>query len=214
MRPTTYLSIDLDYFESRKQTYECLSKALLTGHTIVVVADHHQLLPYINQTGGPILINVDAHDDLKVEGKEVSESNWVEHVVWRHEGHYIWVHAYHPNDLPIGYCGKSEPPEMEGHWPRSSWKYKTKQYGYEHIPWGALKGIGIAISSSLSDYYGINWFAEGILDLHLQHKVRLGKTMKHAYYINMLPESQVRVQCRDAVWSKAWPRSCPEVEFA
>jgi len=204
MNKDVYVSIDLDYFESRKVAYHCLTKALHTGISIPVAAEHHQLLHHVNQRGGSVLINIDAHDDIQVGNSVPTEANWVEHVAWRGTGEYIWHHPYHPDDIPLGYCGKSRPPEWDGEWDRTGWKSAHKKRGIEDVPWKRVQGVGIAISARLVDEEAVSWFAEDLLGLSLKKGRALKSDMARPYWLKMIDEYRVRIQSDNKSWVSPW----------
>jgi hypothetical protein len=101
VKPRTYLSIDIDYFNGDKDSlYYVLqritSEAAHREIPVKAVTNHQQLLRYANALDcgddAPLrLINVDHHPDVVVAPTALNCGSWLNYVRWRQRGTLTWV---------------------------------------------------------------------------------------------------------------------------
>jgi hypothetical protein len=107
-----YLSIDMDYFNeyvyvAEKTVNDIVFIAKKNHIPVHSVMNHQQLLPYANECGAKMLINVDRHSDLyhkKVQG--LGCGSWVSYVDWRRTGSYLWIRD---SLIKAGSCNFKDP---------------------------------------------------------------------------------------------------------
>lgn len=117
MKPLTFVSIDVDYFNPYSVRYETLSTieeffdalygvCLKRGIPLTAVMNHQQMLPLVDKSEARRLINFDQYSDLANNDiDELSCGTWVNYVHWRREGTYIWKRC---DDAEwVGECGYS-----------------------------------------------------------------------------------------------------------
>lgn len=106
----TFLSVDLDYWNEVKNNFSRMVKYLksirTSGIPIVLVKDHEQMLPFVDQSKATSLINLDYHSDLAdifvdndetpVLGKteDFNCGTWVNWVKLRKVSHFLWIHPH------------------------------------------------------------------------------------------------------------------------
>lgn len=105
---STYLSLDLDFFNAHEHKVPALFVNLVEHHLERVAAfvkqrgipctavmNHQQMLRFVDESGCDTLLNVDTHSDLAEKTvDEFSCGTWVSFVSWRNKGHYRWRHGY------------------------------------------------------------------------------------------------------------------------
>ena len=105
---STYLSLDLDFFNASGRSAEPLFLGLVEYNLervaefvkrrkipCVAVMNHQQMLRFVDQSGCDTLLNVDTHSDLAEASIDaLSCGTWVSYVKWRKTGQYIWHHGY------------------------------------------------------------------------------------------------------------------------
>lgn len=104
---STYLSLDLDFFNARRWRSEQRHLEIVADHLAqvaafvrarrvpcVAVMNHQQMLRFVNASGCTRLVNVDTHSDLTEAGvEEFNCGTWVSYVAWRKNGAYHWHHG-------------------------------------------------------------------------------------------------------------------------
>lgn len=165
----SYLSIDLDYwhedcFEDGLSSF--FDKVFRRRLPILLVESHENLLGAINKSEARVLYNVDFHSDFigdKTElgfkyqlEKNVMDANWVNHVKWRKEGEYVWMHprkeCFHDDNYAScssqegnGACwGIREDNPFENAY--HDWKKAKHCVGVGGIKWRTICGIGVSLS--------------------------------------------------------------------
>lgn len=99
---TTYLSIDMDYFNGDADLYgpaemyvrleRLLRRASGKSIPLIAVMNHQQLLPFVNASGATQLDNIDEHADIEsTTCDQLSCGSWVSYVAWRRTGTYRWI---------------------------------------------------------------------------------------------------------------------------
>lgn len=98
--PTTFLSVDIDFFNDEDETVlrRYLDKLTDFAHErgipISSVTNHQQMLDLVNNSGATGLVNVDYHSDLASDDvKEFECGTWVTYVEERQKKHYHWIHS-------------------------------------------------------------------------------------------------------------------------
>jgi hypothetical protein len=159
MKSRVYASIDLDYFyghdenESKKFIKFCykLIKALEHRTDIVLVADHHELLPYINQLKPTKIIHVDMHSDLvkKKHCRELHCGNFLSYVNNKKRCELIWHYPkVYRDSMSLGDCN-ADGKRDNNIWHYKHWMFKKQNYTYKYPSLESIVNadkIGIAIS--------------------------------------------------------------------
>ncbi len=115
-----YLSLDLDFFNAHNMRSPRAFLSLVELHLnrvadfvhrwslpCVAVTNHQQMLPFVNDSGCDVLLNVDTHSDLAEKDiTDFSCGTWVSYVSWRKHGKYLW---HHGDRVDAGECAWPRP---------------------------------------------------------------------------------------------------------
>lgn len=161
MTRRTYLSIDLDYWSRAEEAKPFLSKVLRLDVPMIIVGEHHELLPHINSSGCRHLINVDYHDDMTgfengrtvIHGvtypqyglPDLNEGTWGAHVRWARYGTFEWRHpsTLECRDKMLGICD----PEMDVYTSENHpWIKITGEQGLDGISLDSVRAVGVSVS--------------------------------------------------------------------
>lgn len=104
----TFLSVDLDYWNEVDNGISRMVKYLKSIHAsnipVVLVKDHDEMLPFVDQSEANFLINLDYHSDLAdlcikdekpvLENREFNCGTWINWVKCRNKGRFLWIHPH------------------------------------------------------------------------------------------------------------------------
>lgn len=170
----TYLSIDLDYWETVTPTMlQFLRKVFQLNVPVLLCKSHEQMLRNVNGSNARVLINVDYHADLCEDdagGKPptVECGTWINAVKWRKSGSFIWVC---PNkkkcyEIGAGRCDSSRDPETDPFKNRNNgWRKARVRTGLKHVDLSRVKAVGIAVSPEY-----LEWNTETSLNRLLERR--------------------------------------------
>lgn len=164
----TYLSIDLDYWHKERSDAACRAfflKVFRLNLPIIIVDSHERLLPYVEQSGANVLVNVDYHSDfigfvskVECEGKMKRQSpedgTWINFVQWRTTGEVHWMY---PERECYGSCQISNRSGRGACWVEpeenpfrkrtyNEWQTIKKSLGTDEIEWDTVVAVGVALS--------------------------------------------------------------------
>lgn len=151
LRKPTFLSIDLDYWcneTTSRKAMRFMRKVLELPVPIHVVASHEDVRFAANRAGrehgARVLINVDQHiDNTPLCQLSPDEANWVNHIVWKKEGTYVWLAPIDPmNKEQIGWCGQTSL-DMED---PKGWGAIRMDRGTLGLPGKRIVGVGVSVS--------------------------------------------------------------------
>lgn len=143
MLVSSYLSIDLDYFNDRDRSLSLFfSKVIKLRLPIYIACFHDQLLEHINSSGCNVLYNIDYHSDLSDGDDDLNEGNWVNFVDWRSEGKYYW-HRPNQQVKRNNYCHFYTNP-FDSKTP-AGWLIAKQRVGL-NINWKSIKAVGCCLS--------------------------------------------------------------------
>jgi hypothetical protein len=188
---STYLSVDIDYWDKAKQRAACtrfIRKVLGLGVPTLVVLSHEELLGDANRSKCTRIEHVDYHSDVAdwpespcdcslhpcPHNLRVDEGTWLSFVKWRKRGELLWrFPTWKCYKSGWGTCHGIRDPFRED---CSEWAEIGLKQGVRGIPWHDVARVGIAISYH---YWGEREAYRGVL-AHLLGTETFDKALKIA----------------------------------
>lgn len=187
----TYLSIDLDYWNSHPDSLDCrnffhaLSKALKDkGISPKIVKSHESLFPHVNRSGCSVLLNLDYHSDLAdldASGRDeknrrvFNDGTWANFVKWQAKGKFTWLMPSR-KDCYRDRRGRCDLTRNPFETRCTGWKETKASTGWKRIDFGAIAAVGISVSPDYLDdpeaiRPAIEMFPEieGMLNARIEH---------------------------------------------
>ena len=138
---------------------------------IIIVNEHHEILPFINEYKFNTIINVDFHSDLVIEPYSVlDEGSWANFYKYRNNTNFIWRYPEYESCVALGYGRCDSMVHFDSPMPYNKMGYNQIRK-YEGVP-KLTKDIH-SISISLSkDWCDCNAFSD------IVYKYKLWPTKK------------------------------------